>query len=142
MTEIRTSSHSVLGPLGLVAISIVALSIIDAYLARTERLENRAEGERLAAAGRELMEKGHAADAVPEFKGALAVERENSGYWLALGQAQSAAGELADAEGTLTELLRRDSTSGAANLALARVLLKEGRIGDAVSAYHRAIYGH
>ncbi|MGA3188248.1 MAG: tetratricopeptide repeat protein [Bryobacteraceae bacterium] len=127
MKETPTTGGSVLGTLGLVAIAIVALSIADAYLARTERSENRAEAERLAAAG--------------QFKAALAIERDNPAYWLALGQAQLAAGELADAEGTLTELLRRDSTAGAANLALARVLVKEGRIAEAVSIYHRAIYG-
>jgi tetratricopeptide (TPR) repeat protein len=132
----------VLGTLGLVAIAIMALSIVDAFLARTERLENRAEADRLASAGRGLMEKGRPLDAVSQFKAALAVERENPEVWLALGQAQLAAAQFSEAEATLTELLRRDSTAGAANLELARVLVKEGRIEDAVSAYHRAIYGH
>ncbi len=131
-----------LGTLGLVAIAIMALSIVDAFLARTERLENRAEADRLASAGRGLMEKGRPLDAVSQFKAALAVERENPEVWLALGQAQLAAAQFSEAEATLTELLRRDSTAGAANLELARVLVKEGRIEDAVSAYHRAIYGH
>jgi tetratricopeptide (TPR) repeat protein len=132
----------VLGTLGLVLIAIVALSGVDAYLARTERLENRAEAERLAAAGRSFLERGRPLDAAAQFKAAIAIERENSGDWLALGEAQLAAGELTDAEATLTELLRRDSTAGAANLALARVLVKQRKITDAVDAYHRAIYGH
>jgi Flp pilus assembly protein TadD len=136
------SKHgSVLGTLGLVAVAIVALSVADAYLARTERAENHAEAERMAAAGRGLMAQGRAVEAVAQFKGALAIERENPRYWLALGQAQLAAGDLTDAESTLTELRRRDSTAGAANLALARVLVRESRIDEAVSAYHRAIYG-
>jgi tetratricopeptide (TPR) repeat protein len=126
----------------LVFLAMAALSGVDAYLARTERLENHAEADRLAAAGRVLMEQRRPLDAVAQFKAAIAIERENPGYWLALGEAQLAAGEFADAESTLNELLRRDSTSGAANLALARVLVKEGRIPEAVSAYHRAIYGH
>jgi len=129
---------NVLGTMSLVLVAIVALSGVDTFLARTERLENRAEADRLAAAGR----GAKPIDAVADFKAAIAIERENPDYWLALGQAQLAAGQLADAEGTLTELLRRDSTAGAVNLALARVLVKEGRITDAVSAYHRAIYGH
>jgi tetratricopeptide (TPR) repeat protein len=128
----------VLGTMGLVLLAIVALSGVDTFLARTERSENLAEADRLAAAGR----AAKPVDAVAEFKAAIAIERENPDYWLALGQAQLAAGQLADAEGTLTELLRRDSTAGAVNLALARVLVKEGRITDAVSAYHRAVYGH
>jgi tetratricopeptide (TPR) repeat protein len=140
--ETSSSSGSVLGTLALVVVSIVVLSGVDTFLARTERRENRAEAERLARAGLALVELGRPLDAVTQFKGAIAIERENPGYWLALGQAQLAAGELTDAEATLTELLRRDSTAGAANLALARVLVKEGRITDAVSSYHRAVYGH
>ncbi len=140
-TETSITGGSVAGTLGLVAMAIVALSGVDAFLARTERLENRAEAERLSASGRALMAQGRALDAVAQFKSALAIERENSQSWLALGQAQFAAGELSDAETTLTELLRRDSGSGAANLALARVFVKEGRITDAVSTYHKAIYG-
>lgn len=136
--ETSATGRSVLGTLFLVFLAIVGLSVVDTYLARTERSENRAEAERLAAAGR----TAGPLNAVADFKGAIGIERENPDYWLALGQAQLAAGELADAEGTLNELLRRDSTSGPANLALARVLVKEGRITDAVSAYHRAIYGH
>ncbi|HTB11311.1 MAG TPA: tetratricopeptide repeat protein [Bryobacteraceae bacterium] len=128
MTNETVSSRSVLGTLALVFLAIIALSGVDTFLARTERSENRAEAERLAAAG--------------DFKGAIAIERENPHYWLALGEAQLAAGQLTDAEATLAELLRRDSTSGPANLTLARVLVKEGRIAEAVSAYHRAVYGH
>jgi tetratricopeptide (TPR) repeat protein len=141
-SETTSSGGSVLGTLGLVAIAIVVLSGVDTFLARTERQENRAEANRLAAAGRALIDKGTPADAVAQFKGAIAIERENRAYWLELGQAQLDAGELTDAETSLTELLRRDSTAGAANLALARVLIKEGRITDAVSAYHSAVYGH
>jgi tetratricopeptide (TPR) repeat protein len=136
-TETSSTGASVLGTLVLVTIAIVALSVADAFLARTERSENLAEANRLAAAG--LGAKP--VDAVADYKAAIAIERENPRYWLSLGEAQLAAGELADAEKTLTELLRRDSTAGPVNLALARVLVKEGRITDAVSAYHRAVYG-
>ena len=136
--ETSPTGGSVLGTLMLVAVAIVALSAIDTFLARTERSENLAEASRLTAAAR----GAKPIDAIADYKAAISIERENSGYWLSLGEAQLAAGQLADAEGTLAELLRRDSTAGAVNLALARVLVKEGRITDAVSAYHRAIYGH
>jgi tetratricopeptide (TPR) repeat protein len=136
-SETSPTGGSVLGTLVLVLIAIVVLSVADAFLARTERSENLAEANRLAAAAR----GAKPIDAVADYKAAIAIERENPRYWLALGEAQLAAGQLAEAEGTLTDLLRRDSTSGAVNVALARVLVKEGRITDAVSAYHRAIYG-
>jgi tetratricopeptide (TPR) repeat protein len=41
----------------------------------------------------------------------------------------------------LTGLLNSDSTDGLANLIMGRVLEKEGRFPDAVSYFHRAIYG-
>ncbi len=131
-----------LGTIGLVLVAIIILSVLDAFLARTERSENLAEADRLADAGRMLMQTNHPLDAVTQFKAAIAIERENPAYWLALGEAQLAAGQFADAEATLNDLLRRDSTAGPVNLALARVLVKESRITDAVSEYHRAIYGH
>jgi len=137
-SETASTGGSVVGTLVLVLIAIVVLSGVDTFLARTERSENLAEANRLAAAGR----GAKPIDAVADFKAAIAIERENPGYWLSLGEAELAAGQLTDAEGTLIELLRRDSTAGAVNLVLARVLVKEGRITDAVSAYHRAIYGH
>jgi tetratricopeptide (TPR) repeat protein len=137
-TETSPTGGSVLGTLALVLIAIVALSGVDAFLARTERLENLTEAARLESAGRTAKPM----DAVADFKAAISIERENPDYWLALGEAQLAAGQFREAEATLTELLRRDSTAGAVNLALARVLVKEGRITDAVPAYHRAIYGH
>ena len=138
INETSPTGRSVIGTLGLVLIAVILLSIADTYLARTERSENHAEAIRLAAAG----QTAKPIDAVADFKAAIAIERENSEFWLQLGEAQLAAGQLADAEATLDEILRRDSTAGAVNLVLARVLVKEGRIIDAVSAYHRAIYGH
>jgi tetratricopeptide (TPR) repeat protein len=144
MTASESSSHqhSVVGTVILIFCAIVALSIADTFLARTESSENHAEAARLAAAGTKLLQQGNPLDAVAQFKAALAVERDHPEYSLALGQAQFAAGQLTDAEATLTGLLSHNSTAGAANLALARVLVKEGRITDAVSTYHRAIYGH
>ncbi len=131
-----------MGTLGLVLLAIVGLSLLDTILARTERMEHRAEADRLMAAGADFMRSGRPSDAVQQFKAALAVERESLKTWLALGQAQLAAGALTEAETTLGELLRRDSNSGEANLVLARVLVKEGRIPEAISTYHRSIYGH
>ena len=38
-------------------------------------------------------------------------------------------------------MLQRNATDGAANLTIARVMLKEGRTAEATSYYHQAIYG-
>ena len=71
----------------------------------------------------------------------MAIERGNRDYLRTLAQAQFAAGRTADAESTLTELLQSDSTDGLASLMMGRVLVKEGRFAEAVSYFHRAIYG-
>jgi tetratricopeptide (TPR) repeat protein len=62
-------------------------------------------------------------------------------YALALGQAILANGEPAQAEETLQPLLQKNASSGAVNLTMARVVLRQGRAEEAKSYYHRAIYG-
>jgi len=69
------------------------------------------------------------------------MERGNRLYQRTLAQAQLAAGKTSDAESTLMELLASDSTDGLANLIMGRVLAKEGRFTEAISYFHRAIYG-
>jgi len=122
-------------------LAIVALFFIDTFLAKTERVESRVEAARFYANGQQLLEQGQSAEAVAQFRSAIAVERDNQDYQLALGQALLAAGRLADAEAALNELLQRNPAGAAANLAMARLLVKEDQIDDAVSSYHRAIYG-
>lgn len=130
---LRTSS--------LVALAMGALFAADTFLARTEEKESRIESARLFELGQRLLNQGHSADAVGRFKDALEIERGNRDYQRALAQAQLAAGQAADAETTLTDVLLANSTDGPANLSMARVLLKEGRIREAISYYHRAVYG-
>ncbi len=88
-----------------------------------------------------MMQDGHYAEAAERFKDAVAVERDNRDYRLALAEALLAAKSFPEAESTLNELLQRDSTDGDANLMMARVMVGEMRIPEGVSFYHRAIYG-
>ncbi len=88
------------------------------------------------------MQRGENAEAIERIKDAIAIERGNRDYLRTLAQAQFAAGKTADAESTLTELLQSDSTDGLANLIMGRVMVKEGRSAEAISYFHRAMYGH
>jgi Tfp pilus assembly protein PilF len=137
-----SSGRTFIGTFALVFLSIGGLFAIDTFLAKTERTEDHIEGVRLFDKGQQLMQQGRNAEAIDPLKGAVAIERTNRDYRLALAQAQLAAGETADAETTLNEILQKDSTDGPANLAMARVQAKEGKADDAISYYHRAIYGH
>jgi tetratricopeptide (TPR) repeat protein len=114
---------------------------VDTFLAKTEESESRIEAARLFAEGQKLLNAGDNVQAVERLQDALAIERQNRDYELALARAQLGAGQLQDAEMTLGGLLLADSTDGPANLTMARVLVKQGRIREGISYYHRAVYG-
>jgi tetratricopeptide (TPR) repeat protein len=135
------AGRSFLGTFGLVFLAIAALFVADTFLARTERAETLVDAVRLFEQGRASMQHGENADAIKLIKDAISIERGNRDYLRTLAQAQFAAGKTADAESTLTELLQGDSTDGLASLIMARVLVKDGRFAEAISYFHRAIYG-
>ena len=135
------SGLSLLRTFSLTIAAIAVFFLIDTVLVRTEKAESRAAAARAYENGMRLMGQGRYVDAAGEFEDALALARENLTYTLALAQALLAADRLPKAEATLSDLLQRDGTGGAPNLAMARVLAKEGKFIDAVSYYHRAIYG-
>ena len=126
----------------MVFLAMAALFAADMFLAKTEKAESLVEAARLFEQGRGLMQRGQNAEAIERIKDAISIERGNRDYLRTLALAQFAAGKTADAESTLTELLQSDSTDGLANLIMARVLVKEGRFAEALSYFHRAIYGH
>ena len=125
----------------LTLIATIVLFLVDTSLAKVELSERRADAERAYKAGQQLVKQGHSEQAIEEFRAALGNARDNQTYQLALGQAQADAGRLPDAQETLRDLLERNGQDGAANLAMARVLVKQGALADAWGYYHRAIYG-
>ncbi len=124
-----------------VALSGVALAMIDGVLAKTEQSETTAEAARFYGDGLHLLQSGNPAAAAEAFRSAIANARDNTVYPLALGQALTAAGNFDQALDVLGGLLRADSTAGAPNLAMARLFAREDRTAEAASYYHRAIYG-
>ena len=134
-------SRSFLGTLTLVFVAIAGISAADMFLAGMERKESRIEAARLFRQGQAAIARGDNKEALDRIKDAIAIERGNRDYLRTLAQTQLTAGKTADAEATLTDLLQSDSTDGLANLIMARVLAKEGRFAEAISYYHRAVYG-
>jgi type IV pilus assembly protein PilF len=141
MASRNTNSLSFLTTFGLVFLAIAALFAADTFLARMERSESGVEAERLFEEGRALTERGDNLDAIERIRDALSIERTNRYYQQTLAQTQLAAGKTADAEATLNDLLEDDPTDGQANLIMGRVLAKEARYPEAISYFHRAIYG-
>jgi len=125
----------------LVLVAIAGLFAIDMFLAKTDRAESQIEATRLFEEGQALLRNGAPLKAVDKISDAITIERDNRDYLRSLATAQLAAGESSDAQTTLTGLLSSNSTDGVANLLMAHVLAKQGRTADAISYYHRAIYG-
>lgn len=136
------AGRSFLGTFGLVFLAIAAIFVADTFLAKTERAEDRVAAARQFEQGRVLIERGENAEAIERIKDAISIERGNRDYLRTLAQAQLGAGKTAGAEATLTDLLESDPTDGLVSLIMARVLAKERRFPEAISYFHRAIYGH
>jgi tetratricopeptide (TPR) repeat protein len=127
--------------MSLVFFAIAAIFAADMFLAGMERKESRIEAARLFKQGRTAIARGQNAEAIERIKDAISVERGNRDYLRTLAQAELTAGKTDDAESTLTDLMQTDPTDGLACLIMGRVLVKEGRFPEAVSYYHRAVYG-
>jgi thioredoxin-like negative regulator of GroEL len=141
MPEIKVSAGTFVGTFAVVLVAIVALFAVDNFLARLDRSENLAEATQLYQEGTQLAGQGHYEDAAKNFRAALADDRDNRDYQLALARAVMSQGLLGRAEELLRDLLRRDANDGAANLELARLYAQQGHTVDAAAYFHRAIYG-
>jgi tetratricopeptide (TPR) repeat protein len=140
-TFATADAASFLGTFALIFLTIAGLLVVDSFLARIDRVENRSAARHLYDEGMHLVEQGRTSDATERFRSAVSSERTNPVYQRALAGALLAAGNTKDAETVLTERLERDPTDGSASLIMARALAQDGRFGPAISYYHRAIYG-
>jgi tetratricopeptide (TPR) repeat protein len=132
---------SLVGTLAGVVVLIGLLLTLDLFLARIDLRESARHAASEYAQGLALLAAAQPARAGDHFAAALAIERDNVNYALALGEAQRRAGHADEAEITLRALLERVQNDGAVNLALARVLAGQGRVAEAKPFFHRAIYG-
>jgi tetratricopeptide (TPR) repeat protein len=125
----------------IILAAIAGLLLFDTALARVDTVQRKAFAAREFGMGEQLVAQGHVQDGIEHLRSASTLDGENSAYGVALAQAVLADGRASDAEQILTPLLERNETDGASNLAMARVLAKEGKLDQAKSYYHRAIYG-
>ena len=125
---------------GLIATTLAALVLVG-FLNHyyTSRRTARAEGS--FKAGNELSLHGQEQAAVEQYRNALSISPENRQYRLALGLTLVKTNHPDEAAVYLQELLRRDPNNGSANLGLARAAAQQGKAEDAITYYHRAIYG-
>jgi len=136
------STQNFLVTFALVFAAIAGLFVADTFLAGVQQRASRAEAAARYREGEAYLKAGDAPRAIDRLKAATAIERSNSRYALALANALVRARKGEDAAAVLDPVLQRDPDDGAASLAMARVLRSAGRPDDAISFYHRAIYGH
>ncbi len=129
---------------GLVIVLIlitVGLSILDRALANVESAEVHRTAQGFYLTGTSLLEARKPAEAVDPLREAHAEERQNPAYELALITALTRAGETAEAQPLMNEMIQREPNDGNVNLIAARLAIKQGDTTDAEAYYHRAIYG-
>jgi tetratricopeptide (TPR) repeat protein len=78
---------------------------------------------------------------VEQFRNAVSISLDNQQYRLSLGVTLAKTGHPDEGAVYLNEVLKRDPNNGAANLGLARIAAARGKTSDAITYYHRAIYG-
>ena len=121
--------------------AIVGLLLFDTALAKVDVTQRKAYAAREFGAGERWIAQGRIEEGIEHLRTASTLDGNNSAYSVALAQAILADGRPSDAEQMLLPLLERNDADGATNLAMARVLAKEGKLDEAKSYYHRAIYG-
>ena len=139
-TRVASASIFVATIAGAIIIIGVLLSF-DLFLARIDQNESVGHAGSEYAAGVSLLRQGHAADAAERFGAAVAIDRHNLSYALALAEATLDEGRTAEAEATLRGLLERAENDGAVNLTMAHVLERENRNEEAKAYFHRAVFG-
>ena len=135
--ENRTTVRALVGTLAAVAVAIA----LAAFLTTFYRSARIARAQRDFNDGNVLMSRDHFEEAIEKFRGAVSVTH-SAQHRLALAQALLSGGHLDEAQIYFSELLAENPNSGPANLGQARSWAQQNDIGDALRAYHRAIYGN
>lgn len=130
-----------LATFALILLAMGGLFAVDLFLAGLERRELRAEARRLYEEGMGLSRQGQPLRAIDRFQSAVATERTNPVYQRAFAAAMLDAGKAAEARAIAAGRLQDQPTDAAASLLVARALVQERNPAEAVSYYHRAIYG-
>jgi tetratricopeptide (TPR) repeat protein len=125
----------------IVLAAIIGLLLFDTGLAKVDLRERRVYAAREFASGERLMKDGKTSEAIDHLRASTSLAPDNPAYATALSEAILADGRADDARMLLAPILERDPKSGPANLAMAHVMEKEGKIDEAKAYYHSAIFG-
>ncbi|MDE3156169.1 MAG: tetratricopeptide repeat protein [Acidobacteriota bacterium] len=124
-----------------VILFLVLFFVGTTFLARSYRSERQTRADYHFSLGQKLAAEGHQAEALEQYRTALSLEPGTPRFQLAIALVLVDLGRLDNAESHLQDLLQADPTNGLLNLTMARVSAREGLVDDAITYYHRAIYG-
>lgn len=125
----------------LVFVVLALLFGITAWLASVYHTERRRRAEAYYRHAEDLARAGGLAEGVEVYRAAISYAPDNARYQLALALALMDLGRLQEAQSHLLEMHEGDPANAWIDLLLARISAREGRIDEAVSEYHQAIYG-
>jgi tetratricopeptide (TPR) repeat protein len=129
-------------PMLWVAFALPALFAFTASLDSAYRAARRSRAGERYRNGLVLERTGRHQEAAAEFRAALTFAHTEPAYRLALARSLVEMGRLKEAESHLSELREQDPIDGTVNLMLARIAARDHRPEDAITWYHRAIYGY
>lgn len=130
--------HLLLAGLMVVIAAFFALTTVAAHAYHRKQEQF---GEQCYQRGEVALQKGRPAEAVADFRNALAYSRDNDRYRLRLAQALMADHRPQEARSHLLSLWEKEPGDGTLNLELARLAVMWGDTAQAVRYYHAAIYG-
>ena len=125
---------------GLVAVILVFFSVTT-FAARTYHRKQQQFGAEWYEHGEAALLQSRPAEAVGDFRNALAYSRDSDLYRLHLAQALMADHRPQEARSHLLSLWEKEPGDGTLNLELARLAAMWGDTPQAVRYYHAAIYG-
>ncbi len=127
--------------LGMVFAVMCAVFAVTGFYAKSFKERRSSRGQHHYGVAEQLLAKGEYADAIKEFRNALAYAREEPHYRLGLAQALFLDKRYAETENHLAELRAQDPTAGILNYLLAQLAVRQGHVDEAVSYYRTAIHG-
>jgi tetratricopeptide (TPR) repeat protein len=138
---VRPSTNSIVGLILIIAAVIAALIFIDSTLEKAEQRDLKRQAQQAHRQGTQLVKQGKMNQGIELLSKAHALQRENTLYELDLVDALIAARRTDEAQSLMNEILVREPDDGRSNLSAARLMLQTGKAADAISYYHRAVYG-
>ena len=120
--------------------AVAGMLLLAVSLGYVYRSQRAASARGYFQAANELAASGRFAEAIEPYRHALSIAPSEE-YRLALALALVHVQRFDEADIYLHEVLRNHPTSGPANLGLAELDAASGQVDEAVSYYHRALYG-